>query len=309
MNAPLPDILSRAWPNLSHVKQHSRNEWHAECPVCGEAGHSGKEPPNRFVLFYEGERSRGWCRKCDYSAFAENVFRDNALPALSAEEVQAMAAKSEHERQRRERELQARLSEFTTSELWMELNRRMTEENRQWWAARGIESGWQDFWKLGYRADRQAYSIPYFDSSFHPVTIQYRLLHPEQPNDKYRWEYGLHSAPYIARPDMPIRGPVIICEGAIKAMVTHVLGTLGKMQVLAVPSKADFADIESLLERCSTVYVLLDPDAKDKARELALNIGRRARLVDLHGKADDLILDYGLGPRELRMALKYSRPI
>lgn len=258
---------------------------------------------------YEGEKSRAWCRRCGYSQFAENVIRASTLPSLTPQELQAIAERAQAERQRREKELQARLSEFTTAELWIELNRRMNEDNRQWWAARGIARDWQDFWKLGYRAEKDAYSIPYFDVAFHPVTIQYRLTHPDQPNDKYRWEYGLHSAPYITRPDMPITGPVLICEGAIKAMVTHVLGTLGKMQVLAVPSKADFADVETLIEKCSRVFILLDPDAGDKARELATNIGQRARLVDLPGKVDDLILDYGLTPHSLRMALKYARPL
>jgi len=309
VNTPLPTILAQAFPNLVHVKQYTRNEWRSECPVCGESGHVGKDAPDRFVMRYEGDdKSRGWCRKCDYSAFAINVIRSGGAAELSPEEFQRIAQEAKQAREQQAQELKARLSEFTTAELWIELNRRMTDENRQWWATRGIPSDWQNFWKLGYRADKQAYSIPYFDPAFHPVTIQYRLTYPPQPNDKYRWEYGLHSAPYITRPDMPLTGPVLICEGAIKAMVTHITGTLGKMQVLAVPSKADFADVETLIEKCGTVFVCLDPDAKDRAHELASNIGKRARIVDLPGKIDDLILDYGLTPHALRMALKYARP-
>jgi len=309
VNSPLPTILQQAFPGLLHVKQYTANEWRSECPVCGDAGHAGRDAPDRFVMRYDGDRSRAWCRKCDYTAFAVNVIRDGGAHDITAEELHEISERARIERDKQAQALQARLSEFTTQELWIELNRRMTEENRQWWATRGIPSDWQDFWKLGYRSDKDAYSIPYFDQDFHPVTIQYRLTHPPQPNDKYRWEYGLHSAAYITRPDMPLSGPVLICEGAIKAMVAHLAGTGGKMQTLAVPSKADFADVETLIEKCGTVFVCLDPDAKDRAQELATNIGKRARIVDLPGKIDDLILGYGLGQRRLRMALKYARPI
>lgn len=307
--SPLPTILSEAWPGLSHVRQYGSSEWRSECPNCGEAGHTGKEQPDRFVMRYEGDKSRGWCRRCGYSQFAENIIRTGARPELSPEEMRAISEKARIERERQEQELSARLSEFTTQELWIELNRRMTEENRQWWTARGIPTDWQDFLKLGYRADKQAYSIPYFDQNFSPVTIQYRLIDPPQANDKYRWEYGLHSSPYITRPDMPLTGPVLICEGAIKAMVAHIMGTEGKMQVVAVPSKADFAGVQELVSKCTSVFVCLDPDAKDKALELAGDIGRRARIVDLPGKIDDLILGYGLSRHSLRMALKYARPV
>jgi hypothetical protein len=308
MNAPLPAILQQAFPNLYHTKQYTRTEWRSECPVCGASGHVGNDAPDRFVMRFDGDKSRAWCRKCGYSVFAVNIIKSGDMPTTTPEQMHAIAEKARIAREQQNKELEARLSQFTTKELWIELNRRMTADNRQWWAARGIHSDWQNFWKLGYRADKQAYSIPYFDSTFHPVTIQYRLTHPPRPNDKYRWEYGLRSAPYITRPDMPMTGPVLICEGAIKAMVAHVTGTLGKMQVMAVPSKSDFADIESILEKFSTVYVCLDPDAKDKARELCRNIGNRARIVDLPGKIDDLILDFGLTPHALRMALKYARP-
>jgi len=306
---PLAANLRDAWPQLRFVKSVSSREWHSECPNCGDVGHEGKDWPDRFVMRYDGERSRGWCRRCGYAQFAVNVVRDGQLPKWSKDELDEFRRQREREENERAAELQQRLKQFTTAELWSELNRRMTEENRNWWLKRGIPNDWQDFWKLGYRADKQAYSIPYFDPSSNPVTIQYRLVNPPEPNDKYRWEYGLHSAPYITRPDMGLSGSVIICEGAIKAMVTFIYGAQAKMQVLAVPSKADFAGIESLVEKSKAVFIMLDPDARDRAQELGENIGRRSRIVELPGKVDDLILRYGLRQHELRMALRYARPI
>src|SRR3990172_523917 len=101
----------------------------------------------------------------------------------------------------RQAEIDARLSDLTTHEIWEALHRRLEEDNRAWWRMQGIPDEWQDYLSLGFTPDKTyydcegmlrsspAYTIPYFhydpacDGRRRFVTLQYRLTSPVNPLD------------------------------------------------------------------------------------------------------------------------------
>lgn len=212
------------------------------------------------------------------------------------------------------------LAQFTQDELWAELHRRMGADQRAWWRARGIPDDWQDRWHLGYTSDRifkyreelfhsPAYAIPYFapaeQGGQKPVNLQFRLTQPINPDDKYRWMGKLGSSAYCCYPDLQT-DEVFVCEGAIKAMNLAVY-LVGDREIWAVPSKMDAAGLPELLAGRKRVWYIVDPDGDERANLFAAQTGDNARVVVLHGKLDDLILESGLTLTGLEAAMKYSR--
>jgi hypothetical protein len=224
------------------------------------------------------------------------------------------------ERKRREAERVAAvakaLAPFTASELWHELNRRMAEEQRQQWRLWGIPDAWQDYLELGYTPQYSqsiptpAYTIPYFHNSPNGKqfkTMQYRLTDAPNPNDRYRFEFGLQAAYYETRPDQPEGEIAIVAEGAKKAMVFQIHARPGNnTSVYAIPSKSSFCKIQDILKERERVYIVLDPDAESDARKLAALVGKNARIVKLHVKLDDGILLHGLDRAALGAAFKWA---
>jgi len=288
-----------------------RAEWHTSCARCG-----GKD---RFVI-REWREYPHWlvmCRQCA----PEWVWLDQAAPMLrqelTPEQRQEYARRRAEAEQQRQVETQKRLAEFTTAELWMELNRRMSEDNREWWRRRGVPDEWQDYLRLGYIPDKPyrsnevlyhspAYTIPYLRGDL-PVTMQYRLVSPADPGDKYRFEAGLPAAWYDTTPTRPLSDEVVICEGAIKAMATKVYsGIKESVSVLAVPAKRSWAGVAQVVANCGRVWVMLDPDGTRDARDLAHEIGKAARVVLLPGKVDDALVSGDLTTDELRKYFRYA---
>lgn len=241
--------------------------------------------------------------------------REIAERASRAAERQAQREEAER---RRQADIDQRLARFTTQEIWDAYHRRLQAEQREWWAEQGIPEGWQDYLKLGYTPEKifnhdgqqmssPAYTIPYFRADWRFVTMQYRLVKPPNPSDKYRFEYGLGAPFYMATPTEPIGAVAVICEGAKKAIVTAVSGNTGA-SVLAIPSKAGWrsSGILDVVRDCEQVYVILDPDAEKDARDLAQAIGRAGRVVTLPGKIDDMFTRWGMSAEDLKRAMRQA---
>lgn len=315
-NKPVPDELSLIGCNVSRFRWYGKDELHGACPMCGGS--------DRFVIF-TGRPFPSWnffCRKCH----PESGWIDEIKPMLKQRQdsPEWLAKRAEWESQRAEieskrREQTARkLAAFTTAEIWEELNRRLSADNRAWWISQGIPTDWQDYLKLGYTQEKlfthdgekltsPAYTIPYFHETWAFVTMQYRLVNPPNPNDKYRFESGLGAPYYMTTPDQPIGDQVIVCEGAKKAIVTNVYSDTDAT-VLAVPSKNGWraSGILSAIADVGRVWIILDPDAERNANEFAAAIGDAARIVNLPVKIDDGIINYGLGKREISQAMRQA---
>ena len=297
MNAQPPAELNQIGLVADQFKYSDARSWRGPCPTCG--GH------RRFVLFTDHEYPmwHGYCDDCGYKLKVWERVKVEVDPA-KRKAYQARALQVEHERAM---EFDRLLAKYSTEEIWAAYQRRMGEAQRAWWRGRGVPDEWQDYLRLGYTEDRPyragdelrhspAYTIPYFGSGWQFKTMQYRLTNAANPADRYRFEAGLGSHYYNTAPSDELPGDrALICEGAIKAIVTRIYSGKG-LAVLAVPSKSTWRNTGVLkaVKSCGRVFVLLDPDAGRQAAEMKAAIGKAARVVSLFDKVDDLFVSYGM---------------
>lgn len=292
---------------------------HYKCFGCGEGGDAIDFVIRRDgVDFLEACRRLGWDGgQLDHTEIARRM-------GLAAQRSQA-------EQARRAAELDALLAAYSAEEIWAAYNRRLSEDNRRWWENRGVPREWQDYLQLGYIQDRQyrgrdgvfissAYTIPYFHNvggRRHFETIQYRLDNPERPSDRYRFERGLKATWYHTTPSETMKPRVIICEGAVKAMVTRIYSEVKDTSILAIPSKETHSNIADSVRDAERVYIALDPDCWTKPTnapndwkpapvKLARMIGPAARILELPEKIDDLILKCNVGKGWLQRTLQQA---
>lgn len=137
--------------------------------------------------------------------------------------------------------------------------------------------------------------------------IRHRLITNE--NDRYRPHYSglgnmLFGADDVYSDDT---SNILVIEGEIKRIVVkdklggNVVGTMGK---------AGFQKKwASRFSRFSEVLICLDPDAEDKAREMAGWFDGRARVVSLPTKPDDFFTVYKGTAGQFREFLRMARRI
>lgn len=329
----LPPELSEFNVKVSFIQKRGVNEWSSSCPSCGGDQHQNHEWPDRMRWFKLGSdgslKPRGWCRKCGAICWP-----NQRQPAhMSKDELaqrREMYAKAEKMRLAEEQKRRERFAAFSTSELWIELNHRLTLEHKTWWDANGVPSDWLDFWKIGYTPDKMylhngaylhspAYTIPVFDLGFKIKNLQYRLLHPAIGAGRYRSEYKLDPTPFISRPDLPLEGDeIVIVEGAKKCMTLSIL--MGGIQMIAVPSMNDWAGAEKRVSKFRKQYVMLDPESMARPErcsedwepwpaKMCRAIGPTARLIEVSQKPDDMITHYGATAETFKSLMKYASPV
>ena len=293
---PAPAELNQIGLAADAFKYSDARSWRGPCPTCG--GH------RRFVMFTDHEYPmwHGYCDACGHKIKAWEHVRVEADPVRRAS-YEARARQMEHEEAD---ELDRLLARYSAEAIWAAYQRRMGEAQRAWWRGRGIPDDWQDYLRLGYTEDRAyrageefrhspAYTIPYFGPGWKFKTMQYRLTNPANPEDRYRFEAGLGAHYYTTAPsDEKMRDTILICEGAMKAIVSRIYA--GEITVLAVPSKSTWRNtgILEAIKGAGRVYILLDPDADRQAAEMRAAIGKAARVVNLFDKVDDCFVNYGM---------------
>lgn len=324
------DLLSIASGD-TQLKETSRNFYSGPCPFCG-----GED---RFVL--KRDRDTGnfawFCRGCgdgkyqdaiDYVMRRDNVsFLDavkilgggGTLKGVDPEVIRERERRAAEDRERRVAHLAEIMAKYTDSEVWEAFNRRMTADNRAWWRRAGIPDDWQDFWKLGFVPEKRfqyegetrtspAYTIPKFGFNWNPLNIDYRLINPPDPGNKYRPAPELPAACFLNRPDMSaVTDEAYILEGSKKAMVFAIAsGIPVDTTVFGVPSKNSWAGVVDRVKSCGRVWVILDPDGIDWAAKLGKEIGPAARIIRVPFKADDGILEYGMTADRWNAARKWA---
>jgi hypothetical protein len=224
------------------------------------------------------------------------------------------------ERLRLAKQERARLADkiknLQTQSYWRGWHDAMNQQQRQLWYAEGIVDWAIDQYSLGYCEDYKAWhngaewhsptmTIPHWGPGWELVNIQHRLLQPPETGDKYRQMKDFPSAMFLTEPDEPLTGPILMVEGAKKAIVCHLnIGHLG-YTIVAVPSKAPSQVILDQLDNADPIYMMLDPDAylptktKDGQRlepaasRIAKRLGReRVKVVKVPVKPDDLFTVY-----------------
>lgn len=283
-----------------HAFQYSDSRsWRGPCPQCG--GH------RRFVMFtdHEWPLYHGYCDQCGFKIKAWQKVRFHQYDPLKAAAMEAEQARHDAERTERRR---VKLAEFTTAELWSELRDRMTADHVQWWEDNGIPEGLQKYLSIGYLADKKyiirkddsgapvyghspAYAIPWFGNNFALKTLQYRLINPANPKDRYRFEYELPGGGtcyYLTDPAEAISDKVIICEGAKKAIVTWQWLAEG-YTVIGTASSTTLAPALEATNDCGIRYLILDPGAERIAFKAARE-NKNLKALFLPMKIDDLYL-------------------
>lgn len=322
---PLPADMVTRWGHLRFLQYKGNGEWHSECPVCGDSGHGpGNGQPDRFHL-HEADGSgnaRGACRRCGHF---EWVDQDNAQPPdperiKQTEELRRRYAEQEQLR------LRSMIEKFRQGAAWKAYHDAMREAHRALWRRAGIPDNFQDYWELGFteyetRDFRSpALTIPYFQPGREAVNIQYRLTNPPQPNDKYRFSYGLKPDLWLSEPEAAPSGSCLLVEGMKKAAVCFielVAKSSHGLAVVAVPGKTPGQEMMEKLAGCEPIYVALDPDtyfptrtANGSVEPAAVRLGRmlgdRARYVKLPAKADDLFVDYGMNASRFMRYVRHA---
>lgn len=332
-DTPLPSYMPDHWKNLPHL-QYKRNshEWSAACPSCGTSGHSSYSgKPDRFVIFdkEDGKDARGWCRQCGYFEWANQNNNNRASPEEIARMEQARAQQEEREKL----QLKQKLDSFMAEKLWQFFHDEMNERERWLWTRAGIPDPYQDLWSLGYakhypskKFDSPALTIPHFNVGWTASNMQYRLLSPPKPGDKYRFTQGLPHSLWLPEPDKDLTGVCILCEGMKKAAVTFIRVVVEpnnqQFKVVSVPSKRPAKALYSNFSNFEKVYIVLDPDAytwtknsdgspnRPAVYDMVEQInGPSINVVTLPTKADDFFIKYDGSSKDFIEFLNQSREV
>lgn len=298
-----PAELNQIGLDASKFHKVRPNEFHGPCRCGGNDRLSVKTDrpfPHYYLICRQGPGH------CGFSGWADEY--NEALRTPISDEQRAIWKAQRQAQDEADARIRAqRLATFTDTEIFAECHARMNAANRAWWERQGLPATAQDYWGLGYKPNTtwgEAYTIP-FSAGGSVINMQYRLLHPPEENNKYRWAGLGYSSFFTAHPDT-VSDVAYICEGAKKAMVYAYHIAPDTQQVYAVPSKSDFASIAAAMSEHGRVWIILDPDAKDKAMELAREIGSKARIVELPRKLDDAIIKHGYTTDKLRKYFRQS---
>ena len=287
----------------SKFQVSDKKSWRGPCPICGGS--------RRFVIFTDHEWPlwNGFCDQCAHTIKAwlkfPNRITEEQRQRAKESEIKDVAERAEYRKMK--------LAEFTSHELWQELSERMTIEHIDWWELNGVPRAIQKYLQIGYEQNKAyyngnpkpenlryspAYTIPWFGQDFQFLTMQYRLLNPVNPKNRYRFAEGLGggSLYYTVDPSESIGDKVVICEGAKKGIVGWFwLSPSGeKYTWLAASSANTFGAALEATKDCGLRYVILDPDADIWARRAAATNPKTTHAVRLPYKLDDGYLQYGL---------------
>ena len=335
------DLLSIVSSSGVVLQDKGRGRWRCRCPlhnghdstgfsiVEGNDGKlhwtcfSGDCGSGDVIDFVMKWRDLDFVEACKY--LAGEVESDPAEVRRLAEERKQ---KAEQEYQAAKLRLEKAIADLERAKAWEVYHQNLQEMpgKRLLWQLRGIPDAWQDIWKLGYTSDFTVWepgedqiswqpawttptlSIPVFQPGWKISTIRHRLLKPRDPGDKYRPDRAnLRSHPFVCNPATSVRGPVLVVEGEIKAMVAHIAIDDPNLHVIGIPGKKHFLNSAYLFEDADPVYILPDPDGEEAAIRLAEQIGvERCRMIQLEMKVDDAIVAGLLNRTSLRRLIQYA---
>lgn len=309
----------------------SNNEWRGCCPL-----HNGSDE-TAFVIFKDGGKERWKCfsgdcgsgdivdfykilKGCDFlTAYKELGGDTQPDPQEAARIMLERSKRAEKELEEKIKQAQEALEDLRKTQSWLRYNENLetNPDARRIWRSKGIPDNWQDIFQLGYNPSfRVAVSdgywttptitIPIFDAGRELINVRHRLLNPFKPTDKYRPDRpGLQSAPFMCDPDEGWElDHVLVCEGEIKAAVTYITLDSPKWQVIGIPGKTWKGNLIEKLKG-HQVWICLDPDATDKAKELAKET--KGRIIRMPIKIDDAINQGIINKSELRLMIKNAR--
>lgn len=333
----LVDLIGASVP--LRRKAASSAEWAGPCPKCGAGD-------DRFIVRPKGKADHPapgfWCRVCNWTGTAidwqmhltgepwhqavRSLLDRAGMADLSPEGIAArrdMIAARVHvetaEQAEHRREIARRLAAITASRDRVD---RLQREDRALaaLASRGISPATAAEFGLGLddHSGRPALVIPWTVTApggeVATRAVQYRYLDDVDGHDRYRWHTGSAGRLYNADAvTTPLDAELIVVEGALKALT---LWSAGMFSVCALPNKAGWgtgmrahgAAWLAPFRRFERVYIALDPDAAQEAREAAAGLPN-ARAVTLPYKPDDLLLALGGDVDAFAVYLRQGRAV
>jgi hypothetical protein len=267
-------------------------EWRSACPIHGGDNKSGFavfDNESRWACFTNDcgtgdviEFVQKW-RNLDFTGACEWLGGQHETDPVKNEEIKRQRIEERNKRLEAEEERKTDLlKEIAETKNWVKYST-ILDDNPKYqaiWESQGIPPSWQSYWQLGYCKSFRAVSdgnlfespsltIPIFQNS-EIRNIRHRLLKPMNPKDKYRPERtGLGALPFYCDADKMYNfDRILYVEGEKKAMVTYLTLDSIKWQVIGIPGKNQWKKELDKLDG-QKVFILLDPDALDQAREFA----------------------------------------
>ena len=282
---PLPYDMAKKWGHLPHLKYGGRSNsveyWTASCPNCGESGHNSTSgDPDRFFIQVATSKyaAHGFCRRC-----RQIEWLDGPNKSLDPVKIKAERDLRREQKIKEDARIASMMETYAKQQIWMYYHDQMKIPQRTMWRQAGIPDNFQDYWKLGYSESYSgkgftspALTIPYFGHDWDPTSLQFRLLQPPKPSDKYRFLFGMKQQLWLPEPEREFNGKCIVVEGQKKAAVTWIKviaeGGYHEYSVVAVPSAQAYSLLQEL-EGFNEVIVVLDPDQYVGTKDVLGNEG------------------------------------
>jgi len=291
-------LAQRQWPGLV-FRRKTNNEAAGPCPFC-------RDGEDRFLLFSD---QGFWCRKCNKQGWLDHLDPTHKLTPQELLEIRVR--RLEVRQEQHERRLSV-LEKMAQSKDHIMYHQQLDAADRGYWHGEGISDTSIDQYQLGicYRCPtdqvgRPLYTIPVINGG-KLVNIRHRLIGAED-GDKYRPHMqGLGNTLFNA--DL-VRVPapeIVITEGEKKAIVL----TQNGFPSVGIMGKTAFPEAwATRFENFQRVYVVLDPDAQDRAGSIAELFKDHGLIVQLPVKADDLFAKYHHKPDVLRLYQRWARSV
>jgi len=325
-------IIMDRWGGLPNFhKRNSREEWHCGCPArCG----GDPSTTDRFVIQFNADSGiiTGWCRQCGHT---ENIFPDghNTSRMLTSEELAEMREAARIKEEQIREEASERLDYYAGR---IDEFHEMSSSHRELWHKHWVADWSMDYYRLGFMPDKtigknetgewiknEALVIPVWSEHWTLDNVQFRLLNPPNPHDKYRQVSGLPVGLFHTQPDIGLSGTVVVTEGIKKAICLNqvVLSATGElMNIIAIPSSKPPDELILKFNNVERMYLILDPDTRvptprgtiqDKviSKFIELNPNLELFPVNIPTKIDDFFYRYGFKFEDFEPYLTKGRPV
>jgi len=316
--------------DYTQLKKSAHGEWAGPCPRCGGTDRFRVTNKGWFCRHCTGEPGANghWKDAIDFIQFVSGVdFRTAYFKLVGQDhkadprEVARLEAErfvaQEMEALREEEERILAVEKLQKERAWERYHQGMTAPQAEMWHERGLSDEWIDYWKLGYARkvhqtpqgpyEADSLTIPYWRQgpdrddkrTWDCISLRHRIVSDGFPGGKYRPHlHGLGNQLFYTDPDTcSLFGRVLLVEGEIKAMVTWTMMWKGDnlltpdLFVIGTPGKNWKQEWVAQLQEVDKLYICLDPDAREPARDLAMQVGQdKCKVLDLPAKIDDLIL-------------------
>lgn len=293
--------------------------WEFACPFHNERTTGAfKVWPNGYHCFSCGAQGD----YPDWVSFITGKPLAEVLKGLGVDFVSTRKVVVDHNQERMQQAMAAQAA-LQAARRWEQYHDGLTDWARRLWEQRGVPAWYQDYAMFGFSPDftvmhngalyhTPTLTIPVFEPvSRTCLTIRHRLLNPPDTNagSKYRPERsGLGSHLFVADPDKPIAGKVLVAEGEIKAAVAFAALDDPNWQVVGLPGKTPKPALLQQLAQAEQIVLCLDPDAAEQVPAIGNALGAdRVRVLALDEKIDDMIVSYGLGKPWLTARIRQAR--